>query len=212
MSAETVYEGLRRAIVTGEMHPNERLVETEIAERFAVGRSAVRTALVRLVQDGLVEHERNRGARVRLVGAHEATEIYEVRALLEGLTARKAAENLSDSAAEDLRARLAAIGALLEAGDLMTASERNVELHAVIVEIAGHDTAGRLLAGLNSHLVRYHYRTILHPGRAKLSYQEHAAIVEAIIARDPDAAESAMRAHMLALTATLAEPIPPPID
>ncbi len=82
---------LREAIVTGHFQPNERLVEADVARELGVGRSAVRTALARLENEGLVEHERHRGARVRLVGAKEAVEILETRAVLEGLAARHAA-------------------------------------------------------------------------------------------------------------------------
>ena len=59
---------LRDAIVSGRLQPNERLVEIDLAQTLGVGRSAVRTALARLEQEGLVEHERHRGARVRLIG------------------------------------------------------------------------------------------------------------------------------------------------
>ena len=62
---------LREAIVTGRFQPSERLIEVEVARELGVGRSAVRTALARLEHEGLVEHERHRGARVRLVGAQE---------------------------------------------------------------------------------------------------------------------------------------------
>ena len=79
-----VEDRLRDAIVTGRFQPSERLVEVDVARELGVGRSAVRTALARLEHEGLVEHERHRGARVRLVGAREAVEILETRAVLEG--------------------------------------------------------------------------------------------------------------------------------
>ena len=69
-------------------------------------RSAVRTALVRLVQEGLVEHEPNRGAKVRLVDEHEAAEILESRMVLEGLAARYAAQNATKAQVAELRAIL----------------------------------------------------------------------------------------------------------
>jgi DNA-binding GntR family transcriptional regulator len=69
---------LREAIVTGRFQPSERLVETEVARELGVGRSAVRTALARLEHEGLVEHERHRGARERPINAREAVEILEV--------------------------------------------------------------------------------------------------------------------------------------
>ncbi len=89
------YHQLREAIVSGQFHPNERLVEAMIAERIGAGRTAVRAALVRLDQEGLVELERNRGARVRHISDGEALEIEEVRAVLEGMLARRAAARIS---------------------------------------------------------------------------------------------------------------------
>ncbi|HKC20627.1 MAG TPA: GntR family transcriptional regulator, partial [Candidatus Dormibacteraeota bacterium] len=85
------YHLLREAIVSGQFHPNERLVEATIAERIGAGRTAVRAALVRLDQEGLVRLEHNRGARVRFISDREALEIEEVRAVLEGMLARRAA-------------------------------------------------------------------------------------------------------------------------
>src|SRR5437899_10787801 len=85
------YHQLREAIVSGQYHPNERLVEASIAQRMGAGRTAVRAALVRLDQEGLVEIEPNRGARVRLTSDREALEIEAVRAALEGMPALRAA-------------------------------------------------------------------------------------------------------------------------
>jgi DNA-binding GntR family transcriptional regulator len=208
MSADSVYEQLREAIASGKLHPNERLVEADLTAAFNASRSSVRTALVRLDQEGIVEHERNRGAKVRLVGEEEAVEIYETRATLEGLAARKAAERASDADVTALRALIEQIRAQLGSGDLMAASDSNMELHEKILQISGHGTAQRLVSGLNSHLVRFHYRTIMQPDRPKQSFDEHSAIVDAIGQRDPDAAEAAMRDHLRTVTATLRNPIP----
>jgi len=76
-------------------------------------------------------------------------------------------------------------------------------LHAAIVRIAGHRTAARLVSTLNSQIVRFQYRTILQPGRPERSLAEHGAIVEAIAAGDGDAAEAAMRAHLLSVAQAL---------
>jgi DNA-binding GntR family transcriptional regulator len=189
-------EIIRTAIVTGRLQPNQRLIEAELTRTFGVGRSAVRTALARLEQEGLVEHERHRGARVRLVEEREAVEILETRAVLEGLTARHAALRATDEDVDRLRGILARMRQLLDEGDLLTASDENVVLHQRVTDIAGHATAARLIATLKSQLVRFQYRTILLPGRSERSFAEHAAIVEAVARRDPDAAETAMRTHL----------------
>ena len=135
-----VEDRLRDAIVTGRFQPSERLVEVDVARELGVGRSAVRTALARLEHEGLVEHERNRGARVRLVGAREAVEILETRAMLEGLAARHAAHHATASDVEGLNAILDGMRRRLDAGDLLGASDQNAVLHGRILEISGHST------------------------------------------------------------------------
>src|SRR5437588_2682727 len=102
-----VEDALRHAIVSGHLQPNQRLIEAEWTAALGVGRTAVRTALAVLEQEGLVEHERNRGARVRLIDEEEAVEILEARAVLEGLAARHAAVRARGEDIDDLRSILA---------------------------------------------------------------------------------------------------------
>ncbi|MBV9604468.1 MAG: GntR family transcriptional regulator [Solirubrobacterales bacterium] len=191
------YENLRQAIVGGELLPGERLLEEDLSARLGLGRAAVRMALVRLEHDGLVERERHRGARVRRVSEEEAVEILEARAALEALAARHAATDADEAAIDGLRETLAEMRRLREAGDLIGLSNVNARLHSGILEASGHETAKRLSRTLSSQIVRFQYRTVLLPGRAERSFAEHSAIVEAIAARDPDAAEQAMEQHLL---------------
>jgi DNA-binding GntR family transcriptional regulator len=191
------YEDLRAAIVNGDLLPGERLLEEELSARLGLGRAAVRMALVRLEHDGLVERERHRGARVRRVSEPEAVEIIEARAALEGLAARHAALNADDAALAGLREIVAEMHRLRGDGDLLGLSNANARLHAAILDASGHETAKRLTRALSSQIVRFQYRTVLLPGRSEHSYAEHAGIVEAIAAHDPDAAEEAMRRHLL---------------
>ena len=145
----------------------------------------MRNALIRLEQEGLVVREPHRGARVRQVSDREAIEILQARAVLEGLAVRLTAERIDEAGAERLRAYLALHRELLDSGDLLGASDANAELHAALLELSGHSTAQRLIRGLNAQMVRYQYRTILIAGRPAASQAEHAAIVEAVIARQP---------------------------
>jgi DNA-binding GntR family transcriptional regulator len=190
------YVRLREAIVSGELMPDQRLVEAELGEAFGLGRAAVRTALVRLEQDRLVSREPHRGAKVRRVSAAEAVEVLEARTALESLAVRHAAERAGEAEAADLRAILAEMRRLLEDGDLPGVSDANGRLHRRLLEISGHATARRLCATLASQTVRFQFRTILAPGRPERSLEEHAAIVDAVAAGDPDAAERAMRTHL----------------
>jgi DNA-binding GntR family transcriptional regulator len=190
------YLRLREAIVRGRLAPNQRLVEAEMSSEFGMPRAAVRTALVRLEHEGLVERKPHRGARVRLVPEAEAVEILEARAALEGLAARQAALHLSPAGARELREILERQGAALAKQDLLGASDVNAELHAKIVELSGHATAQRLVRALNSQMVRFQFRTILIPGRPTQSIEEHTAIIDALTAGQPEAAERAMRWHL----------------
>jgi DNA-binding GntR family transcriptional regulator len=199
---------LREAIVTGRLQPNERLVESDLARSLGVSRTLVRAALVRLEHEGLVEHERHRGARVRLVSEGEAVEILETRAVLEGLAARLAAERATAADVQDLKGILADMQSLREADDLLAVSDLNGQLHRRLLEISDHETATRLIGALNSQMVRFQYRTILLPGRSERSFAEHAEIVAAVATHDGERAEAAMRTHLSSVADALRRQAP----
>jgi DNA-binding GntR family transcriptional regulator len=196
MAVTSSYDALREAIVRGDLAPDARLVEADLSTTFDMSRGAVRTALIRLEQDGLVVREPHRGARVRRVSDEEAVEILQARAVLEGLAVRQAAERIDDAGVARLRACVARQRELLEHGDLLGASDANADLHATLLELSGHATAVRLIHSLNARTVRYQYRTILIPGRPGASLAEHAAIVDAVSAGDAAEAEAAIRRHL----------------
>ena len=178
--ARSVVEALRDAIVDGEFAPNQRLVEADLSERFEASRGSIRTALLELGAEGLVERVANRGARVRAVSLAEAIEITEVRMALEGLCAAKAATRLT----EDDRDRLRGIGTAMQeavrSGDLLGYSELNRELHALIRTLGGQSTAQAILERLRGQNVRHQFRLALHPGRAAVSLPQHLEIIEAL--------------------------------
>jgi DNA-binding GntR family transcriptional regulator len=196
MSSKDGYAELRRAILSGTYEPNQRLIEADLIRDLGVPRGSVRLALMLLAHEGLVEHAPNRGARVRRVSVQEAIEILQARAALEGFAAREAAINAGPYEVAALREIIAEMRKHLDDGDFLGASERNPAFHGAIMRAARHQTIERLVDSLRSQLVRFQYRTVLAPGRSEGSYAEHAAIVEAIAAHDPDAAETAMREHL----------------
>jgi DNA-binding GntR family transcriptional regulator len=203
--AVPVVDAIRAAIADGEFVPNQRLVEADLSERFGASRATVRTALVQLASEGLVERVQNRGARVRAVSLAEAIEITEVRMALEGLCAAKAAERLTD----DDRGRLRDIGEAMRAavasGDLLGYSELNRRLHRLILELAGQATANAILERLRGQSVRHQFQLAMHPGRPSVSLPQHLEIIEALCAGDAEGAEAAMRRHIRSVIDTLPE-------
>lgn len=200
-----VVDAIREAITSGDFAPNQRLVEAELSEQFGVSRAAVRNALVQLTTEGLVERIQNRGARVRAVSLQEAIEITEVRMVVEGLCAARAAERATEQEHGELRE----IGELMQqavaTGDVLGYSETNKRLHALILRISGQETACAVLGRLRGQNVRHQFRLAMHPGRPSVSLPQHLAIIEAIRAGDAEAAESAMRTHLGSVIEALPE-------
>ncbi|MEV5549687.1 GntR family transcriptional regulator [Streptomyces sp. NPDC052309] len=194
---------LRQAILRGEMAPAQRLVENELAEQFGVTRASIRAALIDLESQGLVERIRNRGSRVRVVTVEEAVAITECRLVLEGLCAAKAAVAVSDEQLAELKELGTAMRKAVAGGEPLTYSDLNHELHARIREFSGQQTAVELLERLNAQLVRHRFQLALRPGRPQQSLNEHLAMIEAIEARDPQAAEAAVRAHLTSVIEAL---------
>ncbi|WP_084525429.1 GntR family transcriptional regulator [Nocardia vaccinii] len=189
-------ERLRQAIVQGDVAPGQRLVESELVEQFEVTRGSVRAAIDELVAEGLIERIHNRGARVRSVSREQAVEILECRKVLEGLIAAKAAARITPPDADRLRRYAEQLSAAVHDGELLEYSALNHEMHAVLREIAGQETAADLIARLNAQIVRHQFQLSLRPGRPQVSLGEHLAIVDAVVAGDPIAAEQAMRDHL----------------
>lgn len=198
---------LREAITRGQLMPNERLIEADLASSYGVNRAHIRTALAMLDQEGLVVRERNRGARVRAITDEEAMEIAETRLAIEVMVARQAALRITDAGRKALRAVEADMRRAVKEADDLAFSRCNGVLHQEIQRIAGNVTATRILSTLRSHLVRLQYRVILLPGRPQSSLAEHRAIVDAICAGNADAAEKTMRQHLASFTTLLKQAI-----
>ena len=195
-SKPAVTEALRAAILTGEYAPRQRLVEIDLCERFGTSRFILRAALQELSAQGLVEFQRNRGARVREVSLDEAIEITEVRILLEGHLAARAAERVSRADIAMLRDIIKDMRAAVGKSELLAYSDLNARLHAAVRDIAAHETASRLLRQLRDQTVRHQFSLSLVPGRPRVSLPQHEAIVAAITARKPEEAQQAMHEHL----------------
>ena len=200
-----VVGGIREAILSGEFVPNQRLIEADLSEQFGASRAGVRAALAELANEGLIERVQNRGARVRAVSLAEAVEISEVRMVIEGLCAAKAAARATAADAEELTGIGAEMRAAVASGDVLGYSRLNERLHGRIREISGQRTASDVLERLRAQNVRHQFRLAMHPGRPQTSLPQHLAIIDAIAAGDRDAAERAARDHLRSVIDTLPE-------
>lgn len=200
-----VVSGIREAILSGRFVPDQRLIEADLSEQFAASRASVRAALAELAGEGLIERVQNRGARVRAVSLAEAVEICEVRMVVEGLCAAKAAERATEADVAALREIGDAMRSAVESGDVLGYSRLNERLHRRVREISGQRTASGVLERLRAQNVRHQFRLAMHPGRPQTSLPQHLGIIDAIAAGDPAAAERAARAHLRSVIETLPE-------
>ena len=196
LSAHELVDVLRRAIVAGELVPKQRLVEADLTAEYGASRGNIRMALSELTIEGLVERVQNRGARVRAVSVDEALEITEVRAALEALCARKAAERISPAESRELHELAKQMEDAVARGDGQSYSAGNQRLHAKIIAVSAQQTAAATIQRLRGQAVRFQFQISRQPGRPSVSLPQHLAIIDAICRHDPDGAAEAMRLHL----------------
>ena len=193
---DSITGDLRRDILDGRFEPGDRLLEVALAAQYECGRSAVRSALVELATEGLVEREANRGATVRRISVTEAIQITEARAALEGLIAAQAALHASDADRDELRRIIDDMRMAVAEDRSRDYSELNALFHRRLREMSGHKIAAELVANLRNRAAHHQYRLSLMPGRSSESLGQHAAIAEAVIAGDSTSAATAMNDHL----------------
>ena len=196
-----VYEEVRQAIIDLRLHPGEPLREAAIAEQLGVSKTPVREALARLEQEGLVETTSFKGAVVSAYSNQDLQEIYELREMLEGAAARAAASTASPTTIEALRDVLQRSRELRDRGELSELASLLGHFDLIVYEQVENQRMRAMIENLKAHLTRIGKLTEDIPGRVESSVEEHARIVEAIEAADPDGAERLMRLHIKSVLA-----------
>lgn len=194
--ADKVYETLLEAIVSGRLVPGEELSVVALAKELEVSRTPVHDALRQLANDGLVEQEVNRKARVARFTRDDVFEIFEMRKLLEGAAAELAAQGMPPQVLAQLRATANALRANVAAVDWQ---QRWIDFDEKFHEEIARSTGNRRLL---EDIVRYR---LLHRGFNQLStnvdclqqaLSEHEEILDALEAQDAAAAAAAMISHI----------------
>jgi DNA-binding GntR family transcriptional regulator len=205
MHRERVKDVILQRIVSGEYPPGSRLVETRIAQELGVSQAPVREALRDLEQLGCIVHEPFRGCSVRAFSADELLEAFPVRAALEALAARLAAERITEPELLRLAELLDTMRAAARRDDPHGQSQANASFHATIVRAARNITLERQWA-----LLEPYSRTYLTVSRSSLDLlalsERHVPILDALRARDGDAAAEAMHRHLMDAAELLKEP------
>jgi GntR family transcriptional regulator, rspAB operon transcriptional repressor len=206
----SIHAEIRNDIVTLRLKPGERLSENELALRFGTSRAPVREALIRLVEEGLIEVLPQRGSFVSRISLGAMQRARFVREALEVAIVRRAAERgLSDGAMKQVRAALAEQEQARDDPERFTFADD--AFHRTIADDVGISQIWAVLEREKAQLDRVRFLSLPRVTPVAALIVQHKEIVAAIVRRDPAAAEAAMRAHLsevLKIAETLAAKYP----
>lgn len=192
-----VLDELRQSIIAGRLNPGERLVERELIAMMGVSRTVIREALRQLESEGLVAIVPNKGPIVRTLTVEEAHEIYAIRAVLEGLSARLFAELADEAQITRLEQSLYVVEKAYDSGDTESMLETKNNFYEALFEGAKSETLSSMLAILHGRIWRWRGLGLTHPNRSperdRQSLKNLRALLHAIRARDAALAEKILR-------------------
>jgi DNA-binding GntR family transcriptional regulator len=187
------YSMILDAIDTGTYRPGDRLVESELAERFGVSRTPIREALQRLETQSLLMRD-GRSLIVASLDHNQMAELYVVRGELEGLAARLAARNATEEEVRLLREMVEADNELKDHPAALARANRRFHKQ---IHLASHNRfLVRQLDLVHRSMALMATTSLAVDGRGEIAQNEHDSIVAAIEARDGDAADAALRRHI----------------
>jgi DNA-binding GntR family transcriptional regulator len=189
-------ELLREAIIDGRLQPGQRLKEEEVARELGISRTPVREALLVLQAEGLVDATPYRGATVRAHTAEDLDDLYQLRALLEGHAARRAAMRITDEGIARLRESCERFDALSDGDDLRELVKENMFFHNTILEAAGSARLASMVRKVTELPLVYTSYIWYSGDQKRISGHYHRQIVTALAARDAERAELIMKEHV----------------
>lgn len=193
-AANLVFQGIVRGLERGTFVPAQRLVEAELAERFAVGRNSVREALQRLAAEGIVDLNRNRGASIRSLTLQETHDVLEVAELLTGLLARAAARHAArHEPAAKLQAALDDLSAYEPHTDPAAFGKLRRNFYRALLDMAQHGELNRLFPAVQMPIVHAQYRLA---DLTAMRIADYLTIGAAVLAGKSREAERAGVAHV----------------
>lgn len=193
---DVVFNTLRKAILTGELQPGERLMEIHLANQLGVSRTPIREAIRKLELDGLVIMIPRRGAEVAQITEKELKDVLEVRRALDALCAELACDRITEEEKLQLKKACIEFEKATATGDATTIAEADVKLHDIIVAATGNKRLIQLVNNLSEQMYRYRFEYIKDENQHNHLVDEHRMIYESIIKHDKEKAAQAARMHI----------------
>ena len=194
---EQAYATIKQGILDGRYPPGALLSENQLAEELQISRTPIREALRELAGSGLIRILPQRGIVVSDLSLQDVVEVYQLREQLECFAVRLAAERVSAADADGFLSDHRQAVAHMKAGRNRQAYDFSVLMHSRIIGLARNSRLSQFMEQLGDQVHRFGLLTLRH-GRGERALLEHGHIIDALIARDADQAESLMRAHLRA--------------
>ena len=193
---EKIYQALRSDILSGAFKDNEELKENTLTKSYGVSRTPVREAIRQLALEGLVDTIPNRGAFVHNIHCKDVEDVYAIRSLMEGLAARWAVEHITDAQMEAMEEVLYMSEFYRKKGNWEQVYIADNRFHELMYAASGSHLLEHMLRTFHEYVQQVRKNALKDKERAEKSYEEHAAIMEAIKNRQPDAAAMLATRHI----------------
>lgn len=193
---DVVFKKIRRAILTGELKPGERLMEIHLANKLGVSRTPIREAIRKLELEGLVVMVPRKGAVVGEITEKSLKDVLEVRRALDMLSAELACERITESGKKELKKACMDFEEAVKSGKLQEIAQKDVALHNIIVEATGNIRLEQMVNNLSEQMYRYRFEYIKDTSRHKTLMEEHQQIYESILKCDKKLAAELAKRHI----------------
>lgn len=197
---QQAYNIIAEQIISGSLKPGARITEKEIASILGVSRTPVREAMKLLSKDGLIEVIPHKGAIVRKLSLIDIKEIYEIRAVLEGLGAKLASKHIPKQELNKIIESAKTCKDELDKGRVEFFVEFDTKLHSLILTYCGNKHLQRTINSLNNLIYYFRVEIAKKIERSIEAFHEHNRILQALKNQDGDLAEEAMKDHILRTT------------
>ncbi|MBQ9929074.1 MAG: GntR family transcriptional regulator [Lachnospiraceae bacterium] len=193
---DVVFNTLRKAILTGQLKPGERLMEVHLANKLGVSRTPIREAIRKLELEGLVIMIPRRGAEVAQITEKSLKDVLEVRRALDVLSVELACERITQEGMEELEKACQEFAGATKGKDASVIAMADVKLHDIIVDATGNQRLKQLVNNLSEQMYRYRFVYIKDESQHEKLIAEHREIYEGILAKDKERAATAARTHI----------------
>ncbi|MGL4362352.1 MAG: GntR family transcriptional regulator [Cellulosilyticaceae bacterium] len=185
---DIVFQTLRKAILTGELEPGERLMETQLGVKLGVSRTPIREAIRKLELEGLVIMVPRKGAQVAQFTQKEIKDVLEVRGALEALAATLACKRMDDRSFLRLQLIITEYDYAAKENDVEGMIEKDIEFHDTIIKATQNDKLTQFFNNMREQVDRYRIAYLKKTDQSKNVVEEHLAILEALKSRNEDLA------------------------